>query len=85
MEKPSGCVIWLVLDPDLKVKSYRWFGAPPGEPLPDISDFKIAKDSKGNAQGTKLERPTHRVVPRGRFEQLDSLDALLTRLFGFAI
>jgi hypothetical protein len=82
MEKPSGCVIWIVLSPELELKSYRWFGDPPGKPLPDIRDFKVAKHSKANAEGTKLERPNHRIVPRSRFEPLDSLDAVLTRLFG---
>jgi hypothetical protein len=34
MEKPSGCVLWIVLSPKLELKSYRWFGGEPGEPLP---------------------------------------------------
>src|SRR3954468_22271461 len=25
MEKPSGCVLWIVLSPKLEAKSYRWF------------------------------------------------------------
>jgi hypothetical protein len=82
LEKPSGCVLWIVLSPKLELKSYRWFGGQPGEPLPDIRDMKVAKHSKGNAEGTKLERPNHRIVPRGRFEQLETLDSVLTRLFG---
>jgi hypothetical protein len=82
MEKPSGCVLWIVLGPKLELKSYRWFGGMPGEALPDIHDLKIAKHSKGNAEGTKLERPNHRIVPRGRFEQLATLDDVLIRLFG---
>ena len=82
MEKPSGCVLWIVLSPKLELRSYRWSGGAPGEPLPDIRDLKIAKHSKGNAEGIKLERPNHRIVPRGRFEQLETLDAVLTRLFG---
>ena len=82
MKKPSGCVLWIVLSPKLEMKSYRWFGAGPGEPLPDIHEFKIAKHSKGNAEGIKLERPNHRIVPWARFEQLDTLDAVLARLFG---
>jgi len=71
-----------VLSPKLEVKSYRWFGAGPGEPLPDIREFKVAKHSKGNAEGTKLERPNHRIVSRGQFEPLNTLDAVLARLFG---
>jgi hypothetical protein len=81
LEKPSGCVLWIVLSPKLELKSYRWFGGAPGEPLPDIRDLKVAKHSKGNAEGTKLERPNHRIVPRGCFEHLETLDAVLARLF----
>ncbi len=38
MEKPSGCVIWMVVSPkELDLKSYRWFCGLPGHPLPDIT------------------------------------------------
>jgi hypothetical protein len=83
MEKPSGCVIWIVVSPkELELKSYRWFGAAPGQRLPDISERKLAKHPKGNAQGIKLEKPNHRVVPIGAFEKLDTMDAVLNKLFG---
>jgi hypothetical protein len=82
MEKPSGCVIWMVVSPkDLDLKSYRWFGGRPGEPLPDIRKLKVGKFAKGNAQGIKLQKPNHRVVPLRLFEKLDTLDAVLNRLF----
>ena len=81
-EKPSGCVIWLVVTPDLLVDSYLWFGGAPGAPLPDIGGFGITKHSKGNADGVKLERPNHRTIPRGQFERLGTLDEVLMRLFG---
>src|SRR5207253_2281697 len=82
MEKPSGCVIWIILTPELHLQSYLWLGGPPGEPLPDIRDMKVARHTKGNAGGIKAERPNLRIVPRSRFERLDTLDALLCRLFG---
>lgn len=44
------------------------FGGAPGEALPDISDLKVAKDTKGNAEGLKIERPNHRIVPRGKLK-----------------
>ncbi|WP_407522711.1 hypothetical protein [Methylobacterium oryzisoli] len=81
-EKPSGCAIWIIVSPDLMIESFLWFGGLPGEPLPDLSAMKTAKHSKGNADGVKTERPNHRVVPRGRFEVLSSLDLVLARLFG---
>ena len=32
--QPSGCIVWLVLDPeDLTVQGINWFGGPPGVPL----------------------------------------------------
>jgi hypothetical protein len=81
-DKPSGCVIWMVVTPELGLDSYLWFGGAPGEPLPDIRQMKVAKHTKGNAEGTKTERPNHRLVPRSHFERLDTLDAVLDRLFG---
>ena len=82
MQKPSGCVIWIIVTPELEMDSFLWFGGLPGCPLPDISDFMVTKHSKGNADGVKLERPGHRIIPRGKFESLTTLDAVLDRLFG---
>jgi len=80
-EKPSGCVIWIVVTPELQLQSYLWFGGLPGEPLPNI-EGKVARHTKANAQGLKAERPNHRVIRRSRFDNLDTLDAVLKRLFG---
>jgi hypothetical protein len=83
MEKPSGCVIWIVVSPDeLELKSYRWLGAQPGQPLSVNSKWKIAKHPKANAHGTKLDRPNHRLVPLSAFEKLDTINDVLWRLFG---
>lgn len=82
MEKPSGCVIWILVTPELNFHSYLWLGGLPGHPLSDIRDMKVAKHTKANADGIKVERPDHRIVPRGRFERLNTLDEVLERLFG---
>lgn len=82
LSKPSGCVIWIVVTPELEMDSFLWFGAAPGEALPDITDFQVTKHTKGNAEGAKTERPGHRIVPRGKFERLPDLDTVLDRLFG---
>jgi hypothetical protein len=82
MDKPSGCIIWIIVTSELVLHSYLWFGGPPGQPLPDIQDMRIARHTKANAEGKKAERPDHRIVPRGRFERLGSLDEVLERLFG---
>ena len=44
--------------------------------------MKVAKHTKGNAEGTKAQRPNHRIIQRSKFESLDTLDAVLSRLFG---
>ena len=50
--------------------------------MPDITGFQVTQHSKGNAEGTKAERPNHRIIPPRQFEQLGTLDAVLERLFG---
>lgn len=83
MEKPSGCVVWIVVDPGrLDMRSFLWFGDAPGQRLPDISHFKIARHSKGNSTGAKNERKDHRWVKRSSFEKLGTLDDVLGKLFG---
>lgn len=86
MEKPSGCVIWFVVTPELDCQSYLWLGGSPGEPLQaalrdDIKDLSVTTHTKCNADGTKAERPNHRVVPRKRFKKLDDINEVLHRLF----
>ncbi|KML15951.1 hypothetical protein VK92_02925 [Burkholderia sp. LK4] len=78
---PSGCVVWLGVTEDLEIKEYRWFGAEPGQPLPDLAGYVLARHTRGNAQGVKAERPNQRVLSKGAFEWLGSLDETLERLF----
>lgn len=82
MDKPSGCIIWILLTPALEFYSYRWLGGLPGDPLPDIRNMKVAKHTKANAKGKKAERPGQRIIPLSRFDSLGSLDEVLQRLFG---
>jgi hypothetical protein len=83
MKKPSGCIVWIVVDPTtLKMESFLWFGNAPGEPLPDIADLKVAIHTKGDARGKKKERKDHRFLKRSRFEKVKTLDDVLTKLFG---
>jgi hypothetical protein len=84
MEKPSGCVIWIIVTAELRFEYYLWFGGKPGEPLPDIREMKVAKHPKANAEGIKAEKPNHRIIPRSKFERLETLDAVLHRLLPLA-
>jgi len=81
-QKPSGCILWIVVTPALEFDSWLWFGNAPGQPLPDLREMKVAKHAKANAAGVKLERSNQRVVPRSAFTPLASLDAVLEQLFG---
>lgn len=80
--KPGGCVLWIEFDPEtMTLERYYWFGAEAGRPMPDLGD-KIARHSKGDALGRKNERPSLRVVNKGRFSVLDTTDEVIEALFG---
>jgi hypothetical protein len=82
-QKPSACIVWILFNPQtLELGPFLWFGNDPGEPIPDLTGFKIAKHTRANAQGKKKERPNQRFVPRSRFQKVADLDALVKRLFG---
>ncbi|HEX8415944.1 MAG TPA: hypothetical protein VF637_18990 [Sphingomicrobium sp.] len=80
--RPSGCVVWLTYSPEERsFCNIRWFGAAPGQPLPDLGD-KVARHTRSNSSGVKADRPDHRTLPASRFDQLDSIGHLADRLFG---
>ncbi|WP_164103729.1 hypothetical protein [Candidatus Laterigemmans baculatus] len=85
-DKPSGCIVWLVRHEDAASRrvrlSYLFFGSPPGQPLPSLSDFRIGKHSKGDATGKKNERPSIRLVPKSRFVRIETTTELVQQLFG---
>lgn len=81
--KPSECVVVLLFEPrTLELGPFLWFGAPPGQPLPGLNRYPIAKHTKANAQGVKLQRPNLRIVPRSAFESVATIADLAGRLFG---
>ena len=81
--KPSGCVIWMLFDPDtLDLGPLYWFGGAPGLTFPDISSKKIAKHTKCNAEGLKLERPNLRVLKKADFTKVTTIEDIVFRLFG---
>jgi len=82
--KPSGCVLWMLVDENrMECSSYLFFGAGPSEPLPPIADFKVAKHTRANKTG-KSERANVREVPRSRFSTLTGIPHLYETLFGIS-
>ena len=81
-EKPGGCVIWLWFDRDsLTLGPYCWFGNVAGEPLSDMTKFPSGRHTKGDATGFKAERTGIAIVKKSRFEVLDDINDVVTRLF----
>lgn len=81
-DKPSGCVVWVCFDEEsLELGPFLYFGGQPSESLPELSDCKIARHTKPNAQGVKTERPALRRVPLQRFVKLDTIADLYQVLF----
>jgi hypothetical protein len=81
-DKPSGCVIWICVSPDLKIGPYFWFGGKPGEPLPPISHYGNPLRATRNKDGVRPARRNHRAIPASEFRLLPSLDDVLEALFG---
>lgn len=81
--KPSGCVIWTRFDRNtMALGPFMFFGGEPGAPLPSLADFRIAKHTKGNAEGVKKERPNLRMVTSSKFRHVADIPALYAALFG---
>lgn len=82
-KKTSGCVVLVYFDKEtLELGPFYYFGAEPGQPLPNLDHLKTAKHTKGNASGLKLERPSIRVLNKGSFVRLEAIGDLYEKLFG---
>ena len=79
--RPSGCLVWAVVEDDLSLDHFKWFGGLPGQPLPDVSKFKMAKHAKANAQGLKAEKANFRKLPVSKCTRVEDVESLLDRLF----
>ncbi len=81
--KRSGCVLWVMFNPStLELGPFMWFGGEPGEPLPDITGFPVAKHTKGNKEGEKAERKNIRILTKGKFTKVSSIAGVIEKLFG---
>jgi hypothetical protein len=83
-KKPSGCVIWIIFDADtLKLGPFLWLGSPPGQPLPlPLLGNRVAHHAKGNSAGVKAPRPNLRIVGKGEFKKLPTVESVAVELFG---
>lgn len=80
--KPSGCVIWISVSLELDLGPFWWFGAAPGEPLPDLSSFASPKRIGRRESGERPLRVNHSKVPASYFHRVDSIDEILELMFG---
>lgn len=86
-EKPAGCVVWMQFEENQATGritlGYRFFGGGPHEALPELGGYKVARHTKANATGVKLERPRIREVPGREFSWIHGgIEELIGRLFG---
>ncbi len=80
--KPGGCVIWIWFDPDtMDLGPLLWFGGEPGQPLPPLGE-RLGRHTKGDRTGKKAERPKIRVIGKGQFAALATMDDVAEVLFG---
>ena len=80
--KKSGCVVWIYFDQkNLNLGPFLFFGGKPGEQLPELSQFKLAKHTKGDAEGHKAERPNIRTINKGHFTSYETIEGIYYALF----
>ncbi len=60
---------------------FLWFGGKPGEPLPPLGD-RVGRHTKSDSTGLKAERPNIRLVGKGQFLALSTMDDVVKALFG---
>jgi hypothetical protein len=59
-KKPSSCVVFVWFDAaTLDLGPFAFYGAAPGEPLPDLSSMKVGRHTKANAQGGQVGTSQH--------------------------
>jgi hypothetical protein len=82
IDRPSACILWIYFDPaTLLLGPFLWFGSAPGDKIPALGE-KVATHTKHNAMREKADRPAHRVIPKGRFTRLETIDAVIEKLIG---
>jgi hypothetical protein len=82
--KPSGCVVWVFFNDEMKLGPFLFFGGNPGQPLPSLDGYRVAKHTKANSEGVKVERPDIREVPKTDFTKHEEISGIFEKLFGKA-
>jgi hypothetical protein len=80
-EKPSGCVVWIFFDDDLKLGPILWFGGAPGQPIPSLGG-RLARHTRGDRTGQKKVRRNLRVIKKRRFTIVANVEDAVPLLFG---
>lgn len=82
-DKQSGCMVWIFFkEHPMELGPFLFFGGLPGQPLPSLEGLKTAKHTKGNKDGIKAKRQNLRVLPKRRFEEVETIEDIYARLFG---
>ena len=82
MTKPSGCVVWIIFSEDtMELKEFLFFGGAAGQRMTDISNYPLAKHTKGDKDGVKKERKNIRKVSKGKFTSYKSIEEIYEQLF----
>jgi len=81
-DKPSGCVNWIAISRDLDLGPFYWFGAEPGGPLPSLAAYANPRRATHNKLGERPLRKNHHEIPTSAFQKLQSMEEVLTKLFG---
>lgn len=85
IEKENPCIIWIIRRYDNNINDFRfkylYWGANRNEPLPDIGKYKIAKHTKANSLGIKKQCKNTKIIPKGDFIEINSIEELFDKLF----
>lgn len=82
VDKPSGCVIVILVADNLSIEGFLWFGNELGKPCDNIRELTSAKHSKGDATGKKAERKDTYKMGVSKFTKLNSFEAVVNALKG---
>ena len=80
--KPSGCVLWISVTPQLDMGPFFWFGGAPGKPLPLLDSHSSPRRATHNKAGERPIRQNHRLIPGRELRRLEAFDQVLEALFG---